>query len=97
MIIWIDKFINFEYKKLIRFISLSGILFISSCNIYPETKTEKLPETLPVESPRSPQPTPYVTEAKLIAVGDIMMHGMQIKSGYNSQTKTYSYQSFSQK
>ncbi|GGA38872.1 CapA family protein [Okeania sp. KiyG1] len=94
MIIWIDKFINFEYKKLIRFISLSGILFISSCNIYPETKTEKLPETLPVESPRSPQPTPYVTEAKLIAVGDIMMHGMQIKSGYNSQTKTYSYQSF---
>ncbi|NEP80730.1 MAG: CapA family protein, partial [Okeania sp. SIO3B3] len=94
MIIWIDKFNNFEYKKLIRFIFLSGILFISSCNIYSETKTEKLPETLPVESPQSPQPTPYVTEAKLMAVGDIMMHGMQIKSGYNSQTKTYSYQSF---
>ncbi|NEN88067.1 MAG: CapA family protein [Okeania sp. SIO3H1] len=89
-----DKFKNFEYKKLIRFIFLSGILFIYSCNISPETKTEKLPETLPVESPRSPQPTPYVTEAKLIAVGDIMMHGMQIKSGYNSQTKTYSYQGF---
>ncbi|MDY7009103.1 MAG: CapA family protein [Cyanobacteriota bacterium] len=94
MIIWIDKFRIFEHKKLIRLIFLSGILFIYSCNIYPETKTEKLPETLPVESPQPPQATPYVTEAKLIAVGDIMMHGMQIKSGYNSQTKTYSYQAF---
>lgn len=94
MIIWIYKINNFEYKKLIKLICLTGILFISSCNIYPETKTEKLPETLPVESPQPPQPTPYVTEAKLMAVGDIMMHGMQIKSGYNSQTKTYSYQAF---
>ncbi|NEP44289.1 MAG: CapA family protein [Okeania sp. SIO2H7] len=94
MIIWIDKFRNFEHKKLIRFIFLSGILFISSCNISLEAKTEKLPETLPVESPQPPQQTPYITEAKLMAVGDIMMHGMQIKSGYNSQTKTYSYQGF---
>ncbi|NEO55571.1 MAG: CapA family protein [Okeania sp. SIO3B5] len=94
MIIWNDKFRNFEHNKLIRLIFLSGILFISSCNIYPETQTEKLPETLPVESPQPPQVTPYVTEAKLMAVGDIMMHGMQIKSGYNSQTKTYSYQGF---
>lgn len=94
MIFLIDKLKNFEHHKLIRLIFMSGILFISSCNIHSETKTEKPPETLPVESPQAPQPTPYVTEAKLIAVGDIMMHGMQIKSGYNSQTNTYSYQTF---
>ncbi len=90
----ISNFKKINYNKLIRFIFFSGILLIYGCNISPETKAEKLPEILPVESIKLPLPTPYFTEAKLIAVGDIMMHGMQIKSGYNSPTKTYSYQSF---
>ncbi|MEM1170971.1 MAG: CapA family protein [Cyanobacteria bacterium P01_H01_bin.35] len=60
----------------------------------PESKAEKTSEILPVESIQLPLPNPYFTEAKLIAVGDIMMHGMQIKSGYNSKTKSYSYKSF---
>lgn len=42
----------------------------------------------------TPSPTPYTTEAELLAVGDIMMHGAQIKSGYNPQTKTYNYDNF---
>ncbi|NJK38415.1 MAG: CapA family protein [Oscillatoriales cyanobacterium RM2_1_1] len=41
-----------------------------------------------------PEPQPYSTEATLLAVGDIMMHGSQIKSGYNSQIKTYNYDNF---
>ena len=90
----INKVICFEYNKLIRLIFLSGILFVSGCNLDSETKTEKPPEILPVASPEPPQPTPYNTKAKLIAVGDIMMHGTQIRSGYNAQTKTYSYQAF---
>ncbi len=94
MIIFIKKIKFFEYNKLIRLIFISGILLISGCDIYSQIKVEKAPEALPVESPQPPQPTPYVTEAKLTAVGDIMMHGMQIKSGYNSQTKTYSYECF---
>jgi poly-gamma-glutamate synthesis protein (capsule biosynthesis protein) len=40
------------------------------------------------------KPKQYTTEAELIAVGDIMMHGSQIKSGYNSQTKSYNYDHF---
>ncbi len=42
----------------------------------------------------TPSPTPYTTEAELVAVGDIMMHGAQIKSGYNPKTKTYNYDNF---
>ncbi|MGK7919616.1 MAG: CapA family protein [Trichodesmium sp.] len=83
-----------DHKKLIRLIFFSGILLICGCNIYDQTQAEKSSKLLPVESIKLPLPTPYFTEAKLIAVGDIMMHGMQIKSGYNSQTKTYSYQNF---
>jgi poly-gamma-glutamate synthesis protein (capsule biosynthesis protein) len=40
------------------------------------------------------QPKSYTTEATLMAVGDIMMHGSQIKSGFNSQTKSYDFQVF---
>ncbi|MDJ0517339.1 MAG: CapA family protein [Trichodesmium sp. MO_231.B1] len=86
--------IPYSLFPILKFICFSAILFISGCNIFPESQAEKTPEILPVESIQLPLPTPYFTEAKLIAVGDIMMHGMQIKSGYNSQTKSYSYQSF---
>lgn len=83
-----------KYEKSILLIFISGILLVSGCNIYPTPQAEKISETLPPEPSQPPQPTPYTTEAKLIAVGDIMMHGSQIKSGYNAQTKTYSYEAF---
>lgn len=86
--------IPYSLFPVFKFIFFSAIIFIYGCNISAETKAEKPAEILPVESIKLPLPTPYFTEAKLIAVGDIMMHGMQIKSGYNSQTKRYSYQSF---
>ncbi|MGB3509994.1 MAG: CapA family protein [Microcoleaceae cyanobacterium] len=89
-----NKLKLFQSKNLIRLIVLSGILLIYGCNSSPETKAEKRSETLPVESPQPPKPSPYTRSAKLIAVGDIMMHGTQIRSGYNAQTKTYSYQAF---
>ncbi|MGL6281117.1 MAG: CapA family protein [Microcoleaceae cyanobacterium] len=40
------------------------------------------------------QPKSYTKKATLMAVGDIMMHGSQIKSGFNSQTKSYDFQVF---
>ncbi len=43
---------------------------------------------------KPPKPKRYTTEGELVAVGDIMMHGSQIKSGYHAQTKTYHYDSF---
>ncbi len=35
-----------------------------------------------------------ITEGKLMAVGDIMMHVPLIESGYNNQNNTYSYEDF---
>lgn len=40
------------------------------------------------------EPEPYYTEAKLVAVGDIMMHLPQTQSGYNAKSKTYNFDSF---
>lgn len=37
------------------------------------------------------EPEPYTVEAKLIAVGDIMMHSPQIPGAYDAETKTYSF------
>jgi poly-gamma-glutamate synthesis protein (capsule biosynthesis protein) len=82
---------------LISSIFLLGIALISGCDRpfqFPGNAAIEIVEINPIEPPEMPEPSPYTTEAKLIAVGDIMMHGSQIKSGYNSQTKTYSYETF---
>ena len=73
-------------------ILIFGVFLISGCD-RPSNST--LPEaTAQNTPPEPPQPQPYTREAKLVAVGDIMMHGTQIKSGYNPNTKTYNYDSF---
>jgi poly-gamma-glutamate capsule biosynthesis protein CapA/YwtB (metallophosphatase superfamily) len=51
---------------------------------------EAHPENVRMEEPSQS----YTKEAKLIAVGDIMMHSPQIPAGYDPITKTYSYDSF---
>ncbi len=71
-----------------------GVFLISGCNQILGSRlnaSEDYPE-ISLTDPITPQR--YSTEAQLIAVGDIMMHGTQIKSGYNSQTKTYNYDNF---
>jgi len=57
-----------------------------------QTDTELEPPV--VEPEPEPEPEPYYTEAKLIAVGDIMMHLPQTRSGYDAETNTYNYDSF---
>ncbi len=42
----------------------------------------------------SPSPTPYTTEATLIAVGDVMMHRREIATGFEAQSKSYHFDSF---
>lgn len=82
---------------LITSVFLLGIVFIFGCDrpLEPEANaTVKTVQIIPPELPEVPKPRPYSTEAKLIAVGDLMMHGSQIKSGYNPKTKTYSYETF---
>jgi len=41
-----------------------------------------------------PSPEPYYKEARLTAVGDIMMHLPQTKAGYDVNTQTYQFDSF---
>lgn len=74
------------------------IVLISSCtpvknsiNASSSPRNKPSPPSLKL---KSETPEAYIKEAKLIAVGDIMMHGAQIKSGYDPQKKTYSYQGF---
>lgn len=48
------------------------------------------PEPVNIE----PEVTPYTTEAKILAVGDVMMHNTQISAGYNASTKSYNFEHF---
>jgi poly-gamma-glutamate capsule biosynthesis protein CapA/YwtB (metallophosphatase superfamily) len=61
--------------------------------VAPELLGDK-PEQLDPEPLQEPQPESYITEATLVAVGDIMMHSPQIPAGYNAETKTYNYNHF---
>lgn len=82
---------------LITSVFLLGIVFLFGCDRPKEPEANAAIETvqiIPPELSEVPKPRPYSTEAKLIAVGDIMMHDSQIKSGYNPKTKTYSYETF---
>lgn len=82
---------------LISSIFLLGIVLISGCDrpfYFKANAVVEIVEIDPIEPPELLEMVPYTTEAKLIAVGDIMMHGSQIRSGYNSQTKSYSYETF---
>ncbi len=73
-------------------ILIVGVFFISGCHrLSNSTVLEETAQNIP---PEPPQPQPYTREAKLVAVGDIMMHGPQIKSGYDPSTKTYNFDSF---
>ncbi|MBE9142542.1 CapA family protein [Planktothrix mougeotii] len=78
--------------RLITFLLTSSFLvLIGGCdrNTTQTKQSEAIAEVTATEPPK-----PYTKEAELVAVGDIMMHGAQIKSGYNPTTKTYNYDNF---
>jgi poly-gamma-glutamate synthesis protein (capsule biosynthesis protein) len=56
-----------------------------------EAESEPSP---PSEPPPPPEPEPYTTEARLVAVGDIMMHSPQIPAAYDAATGTYSFDAY---
>lgn len=57
-------------------ILIFGVFLISGCDRPSNSTVEQTAQNTP---PEPPQPQPYTREAKLVAVGDIMMHGTQIK------------------
>ncbi len=67
---------------------------MASCNIQkPENNTQRT-ESQPPIAAVPVKPKPEIKEAKLIAVGDIMMHSTQTRSGYDAKRQTYNFDSF---
>mgnify|MGYP005609228671 FL=1 len=76
-------------------LSVIAAFFIGSCNIQtqkinPQINTQRTESqaTVPIK------PKSEIKEAKLIAVGDIMMHDTQTRSGYDPKRQTYNFDSF---
>lgn len=62
-----------------------------------EIDNEVVPRTVEIAidpAPIEPEEQPYTTEAKLLAVGDIMMHGYNIIAGRDKATNTYNFDHF---
>lgn len=78
-----------------RLLSVIAMLSIAGCNIQtPKTNTQPTESRSPIATPVSAKPKPEIEEAKLIAVGDIMMHSTQTRSGYDVKKQTYNFDSF---
>ncbi|MEG3894414.1 MULTISPECIES: CapA family protein [unclassified Microcoleus] len=78
-----------------RLLSVIAMLSIAGCNIQtPQTNTQPTESRSPIATPVPAKPKSEIEEAKLIAVGDIMMHSTQKRSGYDAKKKTYNFDSF---
>ncbi|AFZ08472.1 Capsule synthesis protein, CapA [Oscillatoria nigro-viridis PCC 7112] len=85
-----------------RLLSVIAMLSIAGCNIQtPQTNTQPTESRSlrggtpsPIATPVSAEPKSEIEEAKLIAVGDIMMHSTQTRSGYDAKKQTYNFDSF---
>ncbi|MEG4027598.1 MULTISPECIES: CapA family protein [unclassified Microcoleus] len=85
-----------------RLLSVIAMLSIAGCNIQtPQTNTQSTESRSlrggtpsPIAAPVPPKPQSEIKEAKLIAVGDIMMHSTQTRSGYDAKKKTYNFDTF---
>ncbi len=78
----------------LKFVIIAVIIIISGCNNVNTSENKITPADPETQSTSSPTITPYEKEAQVIAVGDIMMHLAQTKSGYNPQTNSYSFPTF---
>jgi poly-gamma-glutamate capsule biosynthesis protein CapA/YwtB (metallophosphatase superfamily) len=77
-------------QSLQQILLLSGVGLLVGCPF--QTSQLKPAEISPLAT--SLQPQSYTTTAQLFAVGDIMMHGSQIRAGHDPVTATYRYDSF---
>ena len=81
--------------KFRRLLSVIAMLSIAGCNIQtPKTNTQPRESRSPIATAVPAKPKSEIKEATLIAVGDIMMHTTQTRSGYDAKKKTYSFDSF---
>ncbi|MGL5063783.1 MAG: CapA family protein, partial [Microcoleus sp.] len=76
-------------------LSVIAICSIAGCNIEnPTNNTQRTASQAPIAATVPAKPKSEITEAKLMAVGDIMMHSTQTVSGYNPKQKTYNFDGF---
>jgi poly-gamma-glutamate capsule biosynthesis protein CapA/YwtB (metallophosphatase superfamily) len=84
--------------KFIPVLSIASILFLPSCALQKKSASPAIAELQPSPPPpvaiAPPTPKPYTREAKLVAVGDILMHMALTRSGYNSQKNIYNFDHF---
>jgi poly-gamma-glutamate capsule biosynthesis protein CapA/YwtB (metallophosphatase superfamily) len=91
------KFITYSFILIIIVLCLNACTDTSEKQLNNTAKSNQTePEPNPINTEVEPPiiPEPYYTEAKLVAVGDIMMHLPQTQSGYNAVSKTYNFDSF---
>lgn len=80
--------------KIRPMLSVIAAFLMASCNIQrPENNTQETESQAPIAAVPV-KPKPEIKEAKLIAVGDIMMHSTQTRSGYDAKRQTYNFDSF---
>ncbi|MEG4045651.1 CapA family protein [Microcoleus sp. Pol17_C1] len=78
-----------------RLLSIIAMLSIAGCNVQtPQTNTQTTESRSPIATPVPVKPKSEIKEATLIAVGDIMMHSTQTRSGYDAKKKTYNFDTF---
>jgi len=68
------------------------LLFVSGCQ---QKVNQNSPQSVATKKPTvTAKPKPYIKEAKLVAVGDLLMHLSLTRSGYIPQNKTYNFDGF---
>jgi poly-gamma-glutamate capsule biosynthesis protein CapA/YwtB (metallophosphatase superfamily) len=93
----LSKIMNFS-----RLLSVIAMLSIAGCNLQtPQTNTQPTESRSlrggtpsPIATTVPAKPKSEIEEATLIAVGDIMMHSTQTRSGYDAKKKTYNFDTF---
>ncbi|MEG3849860.1 CapA family protein [Microcoleus sp. herbarium19] len=80
--------------KICPMLSVIAALLMASCNIQKPENTQQTESQAPIAAAVPVKPKPEIKEAKLIAVGDIMMHSIQTRSGYDAKRQTYNFDSF---
>ena len=85
--------------KIRQTISVIAAFLMASCNIQPpkinqEINTQRTESQAPIAAAVPVKPKSEIKEATLIAVGDIMMHSTQTRSGYDAKKQTYNFDSF---
>ncbi len=77
-----------------RLLSVIAVLSIASCDIQTPKPNIQRESPAPIAATIRAKPKSEIKEAQLIAVGDIMMHSTQTRSGYDAKKQTYNFDSF---